>query len=863
MSFIGEAGGNPDILSTFDNGSATMTSKNILNFPDQPVEYTTISPVSSLLDDRTSAVKFTYEFFLAHPELFGNNAETLLYVQQAGHRYKPEQYYTVFETFIKQVNKQLIHAAATTGVSNRYTFDIDYLITWARLLQTHAPYEFEPVLKQVKAVFRNWLQDQHVTYSGISYPISAFRALAYTYSGENIIELLPYICYLFTFLIHCNPYEFCDGTSESSSFGFYRTLNNWFMTHYELLAKDFGVDIIKDPAGGLQKIPQADWMATFDAMLNVEQIIKIRNDEISKVESLLQQCIQDQTSIDYAYVYECWDNVMSNLITIIVQNSPIKQIFDTIPRLDIRALNVTNLFMLTQYVMTGGDKQFCIDPDTYTYALNADPTTVKPVLKFKQSLKAGVNRLTVGHSKPFCSSDLLTEMCTSYIRDLFLEKRQDPLDPHPILVNEDSLRDLDADILANLFLPGIWSFDNSVMSTVVPELLKHQQFLNEFNDILALGYITEVCYNNRLASVILPTLMLSYINTYILQTCIAGYPLDKLSVMTEAILQLTAKQESVQQRIYALCNTCTSLLYLAEPEFTNFVNNSMTEFVKIVTFNPIIMQPYVKGLDDSADVYAMGGVELYNYGHFSNPLIRAYGFISNVFGTCESLETFYRHIEQLDNDSLFDIINDIAGYGKQLDTSSTATVEAGLKTQYGKHGVRPMLNNFAFDGLKYTVKNTPYYLSMKTSEGNFLLDILCRYTFAYNDPHKAINKCVAVRNIQYVNGQVTAIRPTVDKMRVGNSSAPVMLSSTGSVEQLPTYDYLGKIVDTGIIYTAPNGYRQITIRMMSPRSAVNSIMWIFTPVAGKSRFQRYQAPRSGPTSHGILGNRGKPDPRRR
>lgn len=856
---------NKDITSTFDTMTPAIGTKDLISIPDQNVNYATISPVSSLLDDRVSAIKYTYDMFIHHPELFGKNAETLLYVQQAGHRYKPDQYYTTFEAFIKQVNKKYIADKAKANIQNIYPYDIDYLITWARVIAKNTPIEFEAPLKHVKAVFNDWMANQHVNYSGIDYPLSTFRCLCYTYSGENFYELLPYICYLFTFFIHCNPYEFCDGTSESSVFGFYRTIDNWFMTHYELLAKDYGIDIIKDPISGLQKIPASEWTSMYNNMFNLDQIIKLRNDEISRTDGLLEQCIQDQAAITYDYVRECFNNVLSNLITITIEQSPLKIIFDQIPRLDIQALDVHNLMMLTEYVFTGGDKEFCINSD-YSYSLHADPSVLIPYppdVLGKQSLKCGIQRLTIGNSKPFNGADLLTEMCISFIRDRFNNKRTDPLDPNPILINEDTIRNVQPDILMNLFVPGIWAYDNSTLAQVITNLLNKQDFLRELEDILTLATVTKLCYDNHQASIIITTLIMSYINMYLLNWCLGGYPLDRFRPMTEAIIHLTSKSQATQQRIGVLCNTVTSLMYLSDPGYSNFVNSAMTEFTKIMAMNPVIQQPYVKGLDDQADIYAIGGCDLYNYGKFANPLIRAYGFVSLTFGNSESLYVFYKHIEQLDNQALFDIINEISGYGKPLAEAATSTVETGLKSQYGKYKHEPVLLDFAFSGLTYKLRNTPYYLNLKTSDNIFILDLLCRYVFAYNNPHKAINRVIVMRPITYKNGRVTCSKPIVNGMNAFGVTNSVMLSQTGSVENVPLYDFTGSMTDTGIIWTSPNGYRRIVFNMITPRSSNNSTIWVFTNIGNKSRFSRYEHNKSGPTNRGILGtNRGTPDARR-
>ena len=152
---------------------------------------------------------------------------------------------------------------------NPFKYDTDYLITWARIIQRNQIIiEFEPIMKQLKTIFNNWLSNPKINYGGIDYNISFFHPLCYTYSGENITSLLPYIAYLFTFFIYCNPYEFDEGQSESSVFGFYKAVDDWYMKHYIQLANDTGIDVIKGDLTDLAKIKDCYWIDMLDHMLN-------------------------------------------------------------------------------------------------------------------------------------------------------------------------------------------------------------------------------------------------------------------------------------------------------------------------------------------------------------------------------------------------------------------------------------------------------------------------------------------------------------------------------------------------------------------------------------------------------------------
>lgn len=427
--------------------------------PDFEHKDETISPLSSLLSQNTEAIQFTYQLFLTRPELFGDNAEVLMYAQYAGHRFKPASYYNIYEVFIKQTNKQLI-ADKRTGVfnaSNPFKYDTDYLITWARIIQRNQLIiEFEPIIRQLKTVFNNWLANPTVTYGGIKYPISMFHPLCYTYSGENITSLIPYIAYLFTFFIYCYPYEFDEGQSESSVFGFYKAVDDWYMKHYIQLANDTSVDVIKGDLSDLAKIPDKYWTDLLNHMLNTNEIIRIRNEEISRTPHLLDQCIADQNSVSLNRIEAAFEDVVTNLIKLTVANSPIKKFFNAIPQFDAKKLNVIELMSLTEYAFSGGNKPFIIEPEidailnipnklpNYSYLSHGDPSSIKPYpeqIIGPQALHTGINAFNHSMKEPFCAEDVTLEMLIAYVRQEFEKKRTDILDDYPVDIDSSMLRD--------------------------------------------------------------------------------------------------------------------------------------------------------------------------------------------------------------------------------------------------------------------------------------------------------------------------------------------------------------------------------------------------------------------------------------
>lgn len=823
----------------------------------------TISPLSSLLSQNTAAIQFTYQLFLTRPELFADQAEVLMYAQYAGHRFKPASYYNIFEVYIKQTNKKLIQDKRLGRYDpyNPFKYDADYLISWARVIQRNQLIiEFEPIMRQLKTVFNNWLANPEIEYGGIKYPLNFFHPLCYTHSGENITSLLPYIAYLFTFFIYCYPYEFDEGQSESSVFGFYKAIDDWYMKHYIQLASDTGVDVIKGDLSELSKIEDKYWTDLLKHMLNTSEIIRIRNDEIQRTPQLLEQCIADQNSITLQRITAAYNDVITNLVKLCIANSPIKKFFNSIPQFDAKRLDITELMMLTQYCLAGGNIPFIIEPEidaihnlpnklpNYSYLLHGDPTVIKPyppVFCSSQDLSfTGIRTFHNCIHQPFCSADVSLECATAFVKQEFDKKRTDILDDHPIEIDSSMLRDdlfpgqTLSKIIGNLFINGLWAYDNTTLAAVLPILLQNKRFASEVSDILSLPAVTQVCYNNRQASILVGVLIISYLNEWLLDTCLNNFTLHSFSPIAYLCLTDTCSIN----RIRKLVNMLTSILYIANPIYSRFVNVCINDFTALLTVNSIIQQPYIKGLNDAADIYAIGGCELYNYSHFSNPLIRGYGWVTNVFGNCETIETFYKWIYRLENTALFEVINE--------SLNSVEVIETSLKAQWlkmvGSGKIPRLLCNYTFSSNGYKLLNTPYFLDLQTSDGVYILSLLCQYTFPYSNPRLSIPRQIVFREIKYNNGEIQAF-PAVSNGMVSrvNDSRDVSLrssatiSNTGVAEQIPVYDYNGNVEDVSLIYTSPRGRRLVKLALFNSRYEFNQAIWIFTKLGPTTTFQRY------------------------
>jgi hypothetical protein len=609
------------------------------------------------------AIDTTFKFLLERPDLLGDNTQTAIYAQFSGIRYPSESIYAQFTSYIKFYNAEYVSQKRSRAITQMdpllLQYDPSLIITWARSIQhSKKIVEFEPIHRTLNAVFNNFFDMRQVFFRGTWQDIGAFKPLCYTKTGDSFYELLPYICYVMTFLIHCKPYAFNEVTANSSVHGFNKSLNDWYMRNYKQLGDVHGVDIVAqklETAAVLDKrqrllneIPEKDMRTMFNYMLDPEQIIRIRNDELLREPDLLNMCVSDQNGIPEATIKNAFDLTMSAVLDIIVEETPFRTIFNSIPRFNPRAINLNELMAWTQYALSGASKSFCVEPGffselkqehAFSYSLHDDPRAIKQLPNHyfgPQKLNTAIKPLNISYMRPFSCSDLILEMCTAYVRKKFEEQTTDVLQPTNLRVDESDLKFDAKNVLLDTFIQGLYMYDNSSLVAIFHLLESNAKFKEQFEDIFGLDTLTMQIYNNTFASHLIVPYILSFLPAYFLDTCLRG-----LSFSYFDLCSYVFNSELSELRVTKLANVLLSLMLVRSSQYARFVNEAVTQFTEILTMNPIIYLPYVKGLTDAADFYAIGGIELYNYAHYSNPLIRAYGVYSLIYMNMPRQNTDY------------------------------------------------------------------------------------------------------------------------------------------------------------------------------------------------------------------------------
>jgi hypothetical protein len=701
-----------------------------------------------------------------------------------------------------------------------------------------------------------YLSHPTVNVNGAMIPLKTFRSLMYNYNGENYFPLLPYICYLFTFFIFGAPYSFDEGHTEASMHGFLVSLNEYYRQHYAALAADHSIAF--DELRG--KITDAEWRAFFHKMLDSNEIIRIRNNEMEREPGLLDQCVRSQSLLSQEYITKAFAETMNKLIYQVIQQCSIAKLVKAFPPFDGR-YDRRELFHIVAYCLTGGNKSITItDTDEffpYDYALEQDSQG--------SSVKSSITPLTMGKYRPFSFSDPLTQICEAYLANEYEKKDTDPFDNSPSIGLLETNIVKEEEQLRSFFTHGIFLLYKSAIGVDgAPAFFRDT---GELDDIIALPTALQLAYGSTYATTCLPTYIHSLLPQMLLQHCNARLPLTEFSLFRAVFLMPSIDIP----RCRKLINVANALTMVHNPTFVSFINRCITDFLTIMHSNPIILQVYVKHIDDSADALSIGGCDVYTYGNMPNSFLRAYGFIRSVLGNSEDLTTFARWCEGLDNQALFDIVDTCAA---KISPINTAIVETGLQNALSSLRIPMLLSNFSFStgnsGPTYAYRPVNYFYTHE------LLQFVMQYIFPVNNLRNAQTPTLITRSISFqTNGNAIAGKPAKNSyVATPNASSneigklfPIIMG-TGRYFKIPVYNHTGAMDDISLLFSNPPSYALRELVIPSTRSLMNHTIFLFYRESlVQSRYTRYTAQDADPGNKapyytGELLSRSVPDKRR-
>lgn len=807
------------------------------------------NPIQDILGHKYRAIDFTNKIFERYPELMDGKGATLFYILNAGQTKKVAVMYTIFETFV-QNSQPSTYASILKGVEP-INKDVDPIFAWARYLKkTKKCYIYEPVLSFNNKVLQEFIDNKTFKVKDRATTFNDIRPLAFINTGENIADLLPYIAYLYNFFINCNNYTFGEILAGSTHNSFFESIEANFSKYYQkLIASTNGMNMTKlfaKPHELVKHFSPDVLKAMYSEMLNPENIIQIRNEIImNDASKQLQKAVSQQTEVTLPVVQAGFHKVMNDLIDIVIQKNPITKLFKKLPLFCSKTLNEYELGQWTAYALSGGSEPFMINKDL-TYMGVGDIQNHGSIdFLPPQQITTEVKRLSTEAKKPFVNASIGLQLASAYAKHKFTEYQNDILNDFPISIDESFIAtekhgtDRMENLITGLFVNGIYGRDWDSLKAIFAVLKKNQRFIRTIDGIMKVPALLESYFKNPFGAKIMSAYILSFIPEWLLQfVATNGGAIDIKTSQTQSIninrfcpmAFFCQKHEIDHLRIEKLLALETSLMYLHNKNYTNFINEQIDEFMTVLNTNSYIQQPYVKGTSDKIDVYAIGGRDLVAKAGLSSPLLRAYWFVALTQGTCSSMETFYEWVKYLDNQNAHDII------ALSIVDGDINTIKKVLTNKYNEmissNNVPILLSNYTFnpDGT-WSLKPTPYYTELTLPDGTPLINFLIGY--AFNEAHAkniADNELI-MKPIKFVNNQFVAERSSFNKARFGDTQVGAILSEFGVAYKLPYYDFNAVLDDFGIEVSAPPGYNTLYIQTDSGRQVANDVYFIYTKLS--------------------------------
>ena len=779
-----------NILSFFDN-QAFATA--------EPEKRKVINSIFSLLGENDKYITGTYTALLKRPDLFGSNAATLLYALDVGRVYRKDALLLMFGAFLQKPPKSA---------------ESNIIFSWAEHIRKSNEFlNFEPVFPKLNRILQTWLDSKMVVYKGRNIPIARFRPILYNAAGVNVIDIVPYIAYIFTYHAYGYPYHFSEGYSSSSLKSYLNRLENWFAKCYTTLYKDQGITSSNDT------IDDATWKDFYSTMLKPESIVGIRDSEIRETEDMLTTMAQQQEAINDADLADRFNAIISSMMEIAVRKSVVMSLYAQMPPFDDKFYDVIDLSNLVTYVVSETAYGVAMDThDFYRYNLVTDELPVYAKELEMQKPSFGINKLSVGLDLPFCSGDIMMEMFKGYFKSKFLAKRQFVLEDDGIYITSDNLSAA-YQFALRLFVNAVWAFEQREMQSVMALLKSNQKTRQYLDDMFAVYDTIRIVNGVTLQTVMTPIYFISLLNEFILKHCESGEPITEFNPF------LYLRQHQLENnRLLKIRSIIYSTMFLQNAQFVEFLNEKIAHFRELVTVDPIIVQPYVQTFGDATRVFALGGCDTYKYLKYTNPIVRGYGFLSHVNMVNEDLYISYIFGSVIKNNTVLELIED---------TKDEVTIRNTLASAAKKEEEPPHLFKFVFTDTGYSKRPIGSFVDIPS------LFTLLKYAAKQTSVKTALpTEVLCVKPLPVNDTLISAdVAATENGFKIGDSFITITLNSAGMTKNIPVYNTASRITTRNVTIVKPEGRKLVEI--ITPSTSIeemNNLFWIFTNVSKKSLF---------------------------
>ena len=833
--------------------------------------------IVSALQNKFKFISLTVDLFQNYPDLFKNTATNLLYLLQTGTSYKKDAILSLFETLfnssvdldINDANKILNNLETNnTNKNNRYyTETQSIMILYAYYVWLNKDVKFfEPSMKPIYNSLETFLNNPIVYYNGTRYNYSLFKPLCYNNSGDNLYDFIPYFCYIMTFYGDGQPYKFFEEIgSETSYNNLLVSIDNYFAGFYRNLMKQIGIteflsanfndfpvfiDAIfdkRDEDG--KKLVFNKLQQTLDTMLDMQSLLELRNNEMNKSTSLLDDNFSDQNRLSDNFLSECFNNNMDKLIKVVVEKNPLLNLINQFPKFKplqignpFENYDLSELMWLTHYCMSGGDKKFYINND-YNYApLKSNTPKTK---KIQTKIERFINSI----GTPFSDCDIALQMLTTFIKRRIISQQENFLDTpdlqnnwvsnETIVVTEDNFNDEDLqDRLFDIYLEGSWALVYDKLDLIIKTLPKYnKKFKEDITNIMKLHIICSMVYPNILASRSIGTLLISYLKEILITDLY-----NKIDATNELDLSdfnfykylmkyiVSANDVEINKRIKKISDILISIVFVNNDAYCRYVNICMKDFTRYINLNSFVQMPYIKGNNDDCDIFSIGGIALYDKMVDPNPLNRGYYFLSQTFGINGEIDAVYQWTKDLSDKNTFAMLD-----GAKSENTILDILDVWFKN---KQREQPkILQNFDFidDGeeLNVTYKANNYWSVSKTSfEGETINIPMLLLKFAFKQITGSYIDNVFMSK-QFINADKLVLMPGITSSRGFKFNDKIkrevsMLQDKHSKYLLPLYKYQSDLVPIDLQFVNPSGYNLIQIIVDSTINTNNNVFFLFT-----------------------------------
>ena len=797
-----------DIMKHFDD----LYSK--FNFAKPTTDSNVTGNIFSILGSQNKYISGTYSAYLRRPELFGINGLNLLYALDVGQTFRVENLFAMFQSFLQK--------PPTTTEAN-------IIFKWAEELMNNQTFIiYEPVFGKLNNCIRTWLDKKTFPFSGCKYSnfkdnpteisIETFKPLMYNSVGINVINLIPYIAYIFTYHIYGYSFKFSDVYSQSSLKAYLVSLENWFASQYIELYREQDISIL-DNSDDVE-IDDQTWKNFYKILLDSQKIIELRNLEINKTPDILNSMIETQQALNEKELLSKFEDVINRLVNICIDNSIFTNIYNKFPIFNPAFYDPNDLVELTSYFMIENNSIPFINSNFEYINCNSEISNYSNKLKYEK-LKTGLNKLNYSFGIPFASGDLILEMFKGYLKNEFMIKKEDIIDEFPIYINQSNL---DNQNLYNFLLPffvhGVWRSEASSMKKIIDYLSKFEFFEDMFN----LHNSMKIVYGNTIGSILVPIYFISLINEFAYEYCKSNQDFKLFNPFA-----LIRKRVIDQSRINKLNKMIYSLIYIENKDYDKFVNNLNSEFYEIIKTNPFIIQPYIQCINNDVSIFSIGGCKTYDYLKYSNPFIRGYGFMSTVLGSNEELATIMKYLSLIKNETIYELIEN--------NKSDETTIANTLITFNKTNPVQPK-TLFAFEfneNMDYYLKNLNEFVNIKIDD-KYILNQILKYSFKQTNASEVLDyEEIKVKTLKINTfGNLDPSTPSTENgYNYDGKFIEMKISPHGNMKNIPVYSITSKIETKPLITINPDGKRLIEITTPS-----ENVFWIYTNLPKISKFTK-------------------------